>query len=79
MEDILLLVSKYYDIILASILVISVTAIYLIPKVSTRAKDSKSCVPGNLGIPFVGETFALLSATNSVKGCYDFVRLRRER
>ncbi|PHU27067.1 hypothetical protein BC332_05399 [Capsicum chinense] len=79
MEDILLLVSKYYDILLASILGISVTAIYLIPKVSTRAKDSKSCVPGNLGIPFVGETFALLSATNSVKGCYDFVRLRRER
>ncbi|MCD7457762.1 hypothetical protein HAX54_036065 [Datura stramonium] len=77
MEDILLLVSKYYDILLASILVISITALYL-SKVSSKAKDSKSCIPGNLGIPFVGETFALLSATNSVKGCYDFVRLRRE-
>ncbi|CAN4080114.1 unnamed protein product [Withania somnifera] len=76
MEDTLLLVSKYY-ILLASILVISITALYL-PKVSRRAKDSKGCIPGSLGIPFVGETFALLSATNSVKGCYEFVRLRRD-
>lgn len=77
MEDILLLVTKYYDILLVSILVISITVFYL-SKVSRRAKDAKSCIPGSLGLPFVGETFALLSATNSVKGCYDFVRLRRE-
>lgn len=75
MEDILLLLSKYYDILLVSILVISITALYL----SKGAKNAKSCIPGSLGIPFVGETFALLSATNSVKGCYEFVRLRRER
>ncbi|OIT39469.1 PREDICTED: abscisic acid 8'-hydroxylase 1-like [Nicotiana attenuata] len=74
MEDILLLVRNYYDILLASILVISI----ILYKVSGRTKDAKSCIPGSLGIPFVGETFALLSATNSVKGCYDFVRLRRE-
>ncbi|XP_070051332.1 abscisic acid 8'-hydroxylase 3-like isoform X2 [Nicotiana tomentosiformis] len=76
MKDILLLVRNYYDILLASILVISIT-LYL-SKVSGKPKDAKSCIPGSLGIPFVGETFALLSATNSVKGCYDFVRLRRE-
>ncbi|XP_049357406.1 abscisic acid 8'-hydroxylase 3-like [Solanum verrucosum] len=74
MEDILLLLSKYYDILLVSILVISITALYL----SKGAKNAKNCIPGSLGIPFVGETFALLSATNSVKGCYEFVRLRRE-
>ncbi|KAK4368077.1 hypothetical protein RND71_011869 [Anisodus tanguticus] len=77
MENILRLVSKYYDILLASILVISITALYL-SMVSRRSKDAKSYIPGSLGIPFVGETFALISATNSVKGCYDFVRLRRE-
>lgn len=77
MEDTLLLVSKYYDILLVSILVTSVTVLYL-SKVSRRAKDAKSCIPGSLGIPFIGETFALLSATNSVKGCYEFVRLRRQ-
>ncbi|KAL3377981.1 hypothetical protein AABB24_004085 [Solanum stoloniferum] len=74
MEDILLLLSKYYDILLVSILVISITALYL----SKGAKNAKNCISGSLGIPFVGETFALLSATNSVKGCYEFVRLRRE-
>ncbi|KAK4711831.1 hypothetical protein R3W88_006344 [Solanum pinnatisectum] len=74
MEVVLLLLSKYYDILLVSILVISITALYL----SKGAKNAKNCIPGSLGIPFVGETFALLSATNSVKGCYEFVRLRRE-
>ncbi|XP_055804498.1 3beta,22alpha-dihydroxysteroid 3-dehydrogenase-like [Solanum dulcamara] len=77
MEDTLLLVSKYYDILLVSILVVSVTVLYL-SKVSRRAKDANNCIPGSLGIPLVGETFALLSATNSVKGCYEFVRLRRQ-
>ncbi|XP_073286728.1 3beta,22alpha-dihydroxysteroid 3-dehydrogenase [Primulina huaijiensis] len=43
---------------------------------STRRKGE---IPGKLGIPFLGQTFAFLAATNSTKGCYDFVRLRRSR
>ncbi|KAH0727487.1 hypothetical protein KY285_003179 [Solanum tuberosum] len=74
MEDILLLLSKYYDILLVSIFVISITALYL----SKRAKKAKKPIPGSLGIPFLGETFALLSPTNSVKHCYEFVRLQHE-
>ncbi|KAK4394331.1 Taxoid 7-beta-hydroxylase [Sesamum angolense] len=36
-------------------------------------------IPGKLGLPFLGETFAFLAAVNSTRGCYDFVRLRRLR
>lgn len=43
---------------------------------STRRKGE---IPGKLGIPFLGQTLAFLAATNSTKGCYDFVRLRRSR
>ncbi|XP_044469996.1 abscisic acid 8'-hydroxylase 1-like isoform X2 [Mangifera indica] len=42
-------------------------------------RTEKSYIPGRLGFPFIGETFPFFSATNSTKGCYDFVRLRRLR
>ncbi|KAL2520543.1 abscisic acid 8'-hydroxylase 1-like [Forsythia ovata] len=38
----------------------------------------KGFIPGRLGIPFLGETFSFLAATNSTKGCYDFVKQRRQ-
>ncbi|KAG6702726.1 hypothetical protein I3842_07G050200, partial [Carya illinoinensis] len=39
----------------------------------------KGGIPGRLGLPFLRETISFLSATNSTRGCYDFVRLRRQR
>lgn len=71
-EELLFFVKNYYDIFLASLLSIGITFILL-----RRFTSVKSGVPGRLGLPFVGETFSFLSATNSTKGVYDFVRLRR--
>lgn len=34
-------------------------------------------IPGHVGLPYLGESLPFLSATNSDKGCYDFVRLRQ--
>ncbi|WCJ24982.1 hypothetical protein M5689_006902 [Euphorbia peplus] len=39
--------------------------------------EASGSISGRLGFPVVGETFSFLSASNSAKGCYEFVRLRR--
>ncbi|XP_062143536.1 abscisic acid 8'-hydroxylase 1-like [Alnus glutinosa] len=80
-EELLFLVLNCYDII--SVAVLCVGAIFFVSKawswrrfVSTEKKGHE--IPaGRLGLPFLGETFSFLSATNSTRGCYDFVRLRR--
>ncbi|XP_031117516.1 abscisic acid 8'-hydroxylase 1-like [Ipomoea triloba] len=64
----------YYDVFLGFLVAIGI-AVYLLS--GRQTARSKSHIPGKLGIPFLGETFSLLSATNSTKGCYDFVRTRR--
>jgi len=72
-EEVLLVVQNCYHIILVALLTIGVT--YLASKAWKR--NNREEIPGRLGLPFVGETFSFLSATNSTRGCYDFVRLRR--
>lgn len=75
-EELLLLVkSNNYGIMLASLLVIIVTL--FIFKQFRRGTGGNAAIPGRLGLPFLGETLAFLSATNSTKGCYNFVKLRR--
>ncbi|KAL3527135.1 hypothetical protein ACH5RR_011791 [Cinchona calisaya] len=66
------LMVNYHDIILVSVLALGV-AFFL----SRGTTGEKSGIPGRLGIPYLGETLSFLLATNSYKGCYDFVRLRR--
>ncbi|KAJ9166840.1 hypothetical protein P3X46_021536 [Hevea brasiliensis] len=76
-EDVLFLVQNKYDIALVAFLSIATYAFLKARrKVNTSNKEDK--IPGGLGLPFVGETFSFLSATNSTRGCYDFVRLRRK-
>ncbi|KAI3665439.1 hypothetical protein L6452_44066 [Arctium lappa] len=70
-EELYLLINNNYAIILA--LLSGLLTGFAIKKL-TRPSDA---IPGSLGFPLVGETFSLLSAANSSKGCYDFVRLRR--
>ncbi|XAR57924.1 (+)-abscisic acid 8'-hydroxylase [Bertholletia excelsa] len=57
--------------------VVSIGVIFFLSGILRRFSSEKSSIPGRLGLPFVGETLSFLSATNSTKGCYDFVRLRR--
>ncbi|XP_065851443.1 abscisic acid 8'-hydroxylase 1-like [Euphorbia lathyris] len=52
---------------------ITLTFIYL----RSRRKAASGGISGQLGLPLIGETFSFMSATNSAKGCYQFVRLRR--
>jgi hypothetical protein len=74
-EKLVLVVQNYYDIILVLFLSIGLT--YLASRAWKRATNNREDIPGRLGLPLIGETFSLLSATNSTRGCYDFVRLRR--
>ncbi|XP_057419294.1 abscisic acid 8'-hydroxylase 1-like [Lotus japonicus] len=74
-EDLVFVVQNYYEVILVAL--ISVWFTYLASKAWKGAKNERKDIPGRLGLPFIGETFSLLSATNSTRGCYDFVRLRR--
>ncbi|CAH1413597.1 unnamed protein product [Lactuca virosa] len=63
-----------YDIIFA-VLLSGLVTIFVTKKLRKSTED----IPGRLGLPLVGETFSFLSAINSTKGCYDFVRLHRLR
>jgi cytochrome P450 len=71
-ELIIFFIKNYYNIFLISLLPIAITFFLL-----RKFKGVKSGIPGRLGFPFIGETLSFLSATNSTKGCYDFVNLRR--
>ncbi|XP_031400970.1 cytochrome P450 90A1-like [Punica granatum] len=65
--------SNYVPIIVSVVL-----AVLFSKALGIRVKGQKAgSIPGRLGLPFLGETFSFLSATNSTKGCYEFVRLRR--
>ncbi|KOM32273.1 hypothetical protein LR48_Vigan01g182900 [Vigna angularis] len=75
-EEVLLVVQNCYHIILVALFTIGVT--YFASRAWKRATTNhREEIPGRLGLPFLGETLAFLSATNSTRGCYDFVRLRR--
>ncbi|GMN29365.1 hypothetical protein TIFTF001_002395 [Ficus carica] len=68
----------YYDIFIAAVFIFVAT--YFLSKAWRRISSTERAhIPGRLGLPFLGETISFLSATNSTKGCYDFVRLRRLR
>ncbi|KAF8012639.1 hypothetical protein BT93_I0716 [Corymbia citriodora subsp. variegata] len=74
-EELIFFVSSYYDVLFA--VLVSVGFMFYFSAKAKRISGEKDQIPGRLGIPFVGETFSLLSATSSTKGCYEFVRLRR--
>ncbi|KAI3450984.1 hypothetical protein Pfo_007649 [Paulownia fortunei] len=76
-EDLRILINNYSAVILSSVIAIGVAV--LLKWFLKRAERRKGDIPGKLGIPFLGETLSFLVATNSSKGCYDFVRLRRIR
>lgn len=71
-EELPFQVQNYYVIIVT---VLSLSVAFFISKSWGR----KAEIPGWLGLPFIGETFSFFSATNSTKGCYNFVKLRRLR
>ncbi|KAF5765121.1 putative cytochrome P450 [Helianthus annuus] len=73
-EEVYLHVKNNYDIILAILLSGLVTSF-----LTKKLRKSSDAIPGRLGLPLVGETLSFLSATNSAKGCYDFVRFRRQK
>jgi hypothetical protein len=76
-EELLFLVWNYSDIITVAVVSIGVT--FFVSKAWNwrREKKGDDQIPGRLGLPFLGETISFLSANNSTRGCYDFVRLRR--
>ncbi|KAG6647019.1 hypothetical protein CIPAW_07G049400 [Carya illinoinensis] len=76
-EELLLQAWNYYDIIIVAVFSIGIT-LFVSKSLGRVVITEKGGIPGRLGLPFLGETFSFLSATNSTRGCYDFVRLRRQ-
>ncbi|CAL1360889.1 unnamed protein product [Linum trigynum] len=76
-EEIVTLLKNNYDLLIAAFLAVAAT--FLVSKAWSKGGARSIDVPGRLGLPFIGETLAFLSATNSFKGCYEFVNLRRSR
>lgn len=67
---------NYYGVIITALASVGITLF-----VSTAWRNvftEKGGFFGRLGLPFLGKTISFLSATNSTRGCYDFVRLRRQ-
>ncbi|XVF59672.1 hypothetical protein PTKIN_Ptkin07bG0294500 [Pterospermum kingtungense] len=77
MEDLVSLAQSHYDILIVAVICIGITI--FASKAWRWTSTDKASIPGRLGLPFLGETFSFLSASNSTRGCYDFVRLRRSR
>ncbi|XP_076918236.1 abscisic acid 8'-hydroxylase 3-like [Bidens hawaiensis] len=69
MEELYLLVKNNFYIILAILLTGLVTRF-----LTKKEKISSHGIPGSLGLPLVGESFSFISAAESIKGSYDFVR-----
>ncbi|KAK1588263.1 hypothetical protein Q3G72_021452 [Acer saccharum] len=74
-KELIFLLRNYDEIIMLALFSLTVTI--FLQKVWRRLASNRSEIPGQLGLPFLGETFSIVSATNSTKGCYNFVRLRR--
>ncbi|CAH1434766.1 unnamed protein product [Lactuca virosa] len=66
------LLKNNYDIVLAVLL-----SCVVLSFLTNKKRKSVDTIPGRLGLPLIGETLSLLSAANSSKGCYEFVRIRR--
>ncbi|XWS45462.1 hypothetical protein CRYUN_Cryun15aG0138700 [Craigia yunnanensis] len=76
-EGLTLLVQYHYGIFIVAVLSIGITSLLWKAWGSTVSTDEDG-IPGQLGLPFLGETFSFFSASYSTKGCYDFVRQRRK-
>ena len=75
-EGLVFIAQMYFNPTVAALL--SIAVLVLVSKVWWRVRSKNDGgIPGYLGLPFVGETFSFLSANNSTRGCYHFVRLRR--
>ncbi|KAF5736009.1 abscisic acid 8'-hydroxylase 3-like [Tripterygium wilfordii] len=75
-EELFLFINAYYGFILVAVVSLGVTVLLVSKDVRLRERRDIS-IPGQLGLPFFGEIFSFLSASNSTKGTYEFVRLRR--
>ncbi|KAH6810186.1 hypothetical protein C2S51_023948 [Perilla frutescens var. frutescens] len=75
--------SYFFAVLTITSILIAAARIVLIQWFDERESEARihgDEIPGKLGlIPFLGETISFLAATNSTKGCYDFVRQRRLR
>ncbi|XVE82575.1 hypothetical protein DITRI_Ditri16bG0016700 [Diplodiscus trichospermus] len=77
-EGLSLLVQNNYGVFVIAVLSIGITALVWKARGNTVSSDEDG-LPGNLGLPFFGETFPFYSACFSTKGFYEFVRQRRKR